>query len=372
MRILVFSWRDPKHPLAGGAEQVMHEHMRGWIAAGHSVTLFSSKFKNVPVEEAIDDIYIVRHGYQYLGVQISAFFYYLKNRKKYDLIVDQFHGLPFFTPIYIKKPKLAVIQEIAREVWFLNPLPWPLNWVIGVIGFLGEPLIFFLYKNIPFMTGSESAKADVAKFGIPKDHITVVPHGVIVKKPSPMPPKEKKMTLAFLGVLSKDKGIEDTLKCFALLNKKGNFQFWVIGRVETEGYYKKLQKLVLSLGLKNKIKFWGFVSQEKKFELLARAHLLINPSVREGWGLVNIEANSMGTPVIAYKSPGLVDSVMDGQSGIICQKNTPLGLAEKVMVLLFDNVKLQKLQRSALAWSQNFTWEKSIRKSLLLIEKVTK
>jgi len=34
MNILVFSWRDPKHPTAGGAEQVMHEHMKGWIAAG--------------------------------------------------------------------------------------------------------------------------------------------------------------------------------------------------------------------------------------------------------------------------------------------------------------------------------------------------
>jgi len=44
MNILVFSWRDPKHPLAGGAEQVMHEHMKGWVGAGHKVTLFTSHF----------------------------------------------------------------------------------------------------------------------------------------------------------------------------------------------------------------------------------------------------------------------------------------------------------------------------------------
>jgi len=112
MRILVFSWRDPKHPLAGGAEQVMHEHMKGWIKAGHKVTLFSSKMGGLPEEEEMDGVHIVRHGYQYLGVQITGFFFYLKNKDNFDFIVDQFHGLPFFTPLYVQKPKLAVIQDI--------------------------------------------------------------------------------------------------------------------------------------------------------------------------------------------------------------------------------------------------------------------
>ena len=56
MNILVFSWRDPKHPLAGGAEQSMHEHMKGWMQAGHKVTLFSSKNNNSSKEEILDAI----------------------------------------------------------------------------------------------------------------------------------------------------------------------------------------------------------------------------------------------------------------------------------------------------------------------------
>ena len=69
------SWRDPKHPQAGGAEQVMHEHMKGWIEAGHEVTLFSSKIHGQPKREELDGIKIVRSGHQYLGVQISGFIY---------------------------------------------------------------------------------------------------------------------------------------------------------------------------------------------------------------------------------------------------------------------------------------------------------
>lgn len=373
MRILVFSWRDPKHPTAGGAEQVMHEHMKGWIEAGHKVTLFSSRVKGLPNKETLDGVEVVRKGDQYLGVKIAAFLFWLKNKENYDFVVDQFHGIPFFTPLYIKKPKLAVLQEVAGKVWFLNELPFPLNIFVGLLGYLFEPVIFLFYRKVLFMVGSNSARIDLVKMGIPVKNITVVPHGIIVYTPKPFPKKEKIKTIVFLGALAKDKGIEDALKVFSFLAKKGNlpagrqeYQFWVIGRGSPE-YKDYLMSVCGKLGIVNKVKFWGFVDQEKKFELLARAHVLINPSIREGWGLVNIEANSMGTPVVAYKSPGLIDSVKDGQSGIICKMNTPESMAEEVLNLLNDNQLYIKLQKGAAVWSKNFSWEKSRKLSLDLI-----
>src|SRR3989344_6710332 len=139
MNILIFSWRDIKHPLAGGAEQVMHEHAKGWIKAGHTITHFSSRFHSSKRNEEIDGVKFIRSGYQYLGVQVAGFLFYIKNRNKFDLVVDEFHGVPFFTPLYVRVKKLAVVQEIAREVWFLNPLQWPVNWLIGIIGYITEP-----------------------------------------------------------------------------------------------------------------------------------------------------------------------------------------------------------------------------------------
>jgi len=371
MKILVFSWRDPEHPLAGGAEQVMHEHMKGWIKVGHEVTLFSSRFPGSSNIELIDGVKIVRGGYQYLGVQIKGFVYYLKNRDNVDFLVDQFHGLPFFTPLYSKKPKIAVIQETARGVWLLNPLPRPLNWIIGLIGYLGEPIIFLFYKNTKFITGSGSALEDVVKMGIPRKNITIVPHGVLTFKPSPLPQKEKKKTITFLGVLSKDKGIENALQCFSILNNKGDYQYWVIGKPETEGYKRRIRELVKKLQLENKVDFWGFVDQNKKFELLAKSHVLVNPSSREGWGLVNIEANSVGTPVVAYRSQGLVDSVKVGISGEITKTNEPAALSEGVLDII-NRHNYSKISKSAIKWSKNFSWEKSSKASLELIEDIIK
>lgn len=365
MNILVFSWRDPKHPLAGGAEQVMHEHMKGWVNAGHSVTLFASHFKGGSKEENIDGVTLIRRGTQLLGVQILGFFYYLLGKHpKFDLVVDQFHGIPFFTPFYVRCKKIAVLQEVAKEVWLMNDLPKPLNLIIGSIGYFLEPFIFLFYTNIPFITGSDSAKLDLITFGIPEKKISVVPHGVLLSLPKTLPAKEKMPTLIYLGALTKDKGIEDAIKAISLLP---NITLWAVG-IGSKENMTKWNSLVRKLNLGNRVKFFGFVDQARKFELLSKAHLLINPSVREGWGLVNIEANSVGTPVVAYKSAGLVDSVKDGVSGVFCEENNPKEMAKEVDKILADQDKYKLLSKSSKDWSKNFTWEKSRKKSLELLE----
>ncbi|MFC1625144.1 glycosyltransferase family 4 protein [Patescibacteria group bacterium] len=369
MNILVLSWRDPKHPLTGGAEQVMHEHMKGWVSAGHKVTLFSSRFKGCKDTEVLDGITILRKGDQYIGVKIKAFFYWLKNKDKFNLVVDQFHGIPFFTPLYIKKPKLAVLQEVAREVWFLNELPIPLNWIVGLIGFLFEPLIFLFYKKVPFMVGSKSAKEDLIKMRISIKNITIVPHGVLTKKFKKFPPKEKTKTIVFLGALTKDKGVIDALKVFSILDKKGKYNFWVIGRGSPE-YKMYLLTLCERFEIINKVKFWNYVNDEKKFELLSRAHILINPSAREGWGLVNIEANSMGVPVVSYKSSGLIDSVKEDVSGVFCKKNNPEELAKSIIGILESDKKYSKMSKSSKTWADVFNWSNSRNLSNKLLKKI--
>lgn len=369
MRILVFSWRDPKHKLAGGAEQVMHEHMKGWVNAGHKVTLFSSRLEGLPATEDKDGIQIIRNGYQYLGVQIAGFFYYLRHRKEINFVVDQFHGIPFFTPLYVIKPKLAVLQEVTKEVWFKNPLKFPLNLIIGILGYISEPLVFLFYKNTNFMVGSNSAKEDLIKFGIRKNNITIIPHGVILPKIIPNHKITIPKLITYFGPLTADKGIMDAITTFNILNKRGDYSFCIIGRPETNSYYKKVMKTVEQFGLLDKIEFYKRPTDSEKFEILSKSYLFINPSIREGWGLVNIEANVVGTPVIAYPSQGLVDSVCDNLSGVITKNSTPDHLAMEIEKLVKDKARYQKLSTGAKQWASNFSWDKSRNESLRLFKK---
>lgn len=368
-RILILGWRDPKNPLAGGAEQVVHEHAKFWVKKGFQVVLFSSRFYKCSSREILDDVLILRSGNPYIGVRIAAYIYYRKNSDYFDLVIDQFHGFPFFTPFYVKKPIIALIQEVAKEVWFLNHLSIPFNWIIGFLGYTLEPLIFKFYSNIQFMTGSKSAKTEVSEYGVNKKDIMVIPHGVILNNTKENFKKNKKFTIAFLGVLTKDKGIEDAIKCFSILNTKGDFQFWIIGKADKK-YQLVLLGLIKKLKLDQKIKLWGFVTQEKKFELLQKAHLLVNPSVREGWGLVNVEANAVGTPVIAYRSAGIIDSVKNHLTGLLCNENTPENLADKIFFLLEKKKLYIRMQKNAKNWAKTFDWNKSVKLSFDLINKV--
>ncbi len=369
MNILILSWRGPKHPHEGGAEIVTHEHAKYWVKNGHQVTLFTSSFDGALPEEDIDGIHIVRRGKQAFGVQIAAFFWYLRySEEPFNLVIDHFHGIPFFSPLYVRVSKIAFIHEIARNVWLHNPWKGPFHYLPSIIGKFGEPFVFkFFYKNIPFVTVSSSTKADLVKYGIDSDQITVIHNGVITQKVSVS--KNKAFTVMFLGALAKDKGVEDAIASFELIAKRiPEAQFWVVGK-GTPKYVEILTQMAKRSGIEAQVKFFGFVSEKRKFELLKKAHVLINSSVHEGWGLVNIEANSQGTPVVGYRVSGMVDSVTDGKTGLLVDYGDITALSRAVCEL-HDNRDLYKsLAKEAQKWSEQYTWDDSCKKSLTFIEK---
>lgn len=371
MNILIFSWRGPYHPNAGGAEVSTHEHAKRWIKKGYAVTLFTSYYEGAKKEEQIDGISIKRRGGQFLGVHWEAFKWYIFNsHPKFDLVIDQFHGIPFFTPLYVKAKKLAFIHEVTKEVWRFNQFRFPVNYLVAVIGFLVEPLIFRFYQQIPFMTVSESTQKDLAAWGIPKENISVIHNGVTVPKIA-LPEKQILKTVTFLGALARDKGVKQALKVFSILQKqyKRNIQFWIIGKADP-AYLKSLKEYAKKLNLK-KMKFWGYVSEKKKFQLLAQSHVLLNPSVREGWGLVVIEAARVGTPTVAPDVAGLKDSIKDGETGVLSKKNDENNLASEIVSLLSDKKRYNRISHSAVVWSQNFSWDKASRMSMDLIKRIT-
>lgn len=371
MNIVIFSWRGPGHPNAGGAEVVTQIHGQAWAQAGHKVTLFTSTFPSAKEYESIKGISVIRRGSQVLGVKLQALLWYLSNSQKVDLVVDEFHGIPFFTPLFVKTKKLAFIHEVAKEVWRLNPWPKPFNLLPSIIGTALEPFIFkFFYKDISFLTVSESTKKDLVSYGISKDNITIIKNGVnISQAPKKLSPKAKKKTVMFLGAISQDKGIEDAVEVFSLINEiTDNCQFWIVGKASLEMEKHVIKKLE-TLGIKQNTKYFGFVSDKKKFELLGKAHVLVNPSVREGWGLVNIEANAVGTPVVGYNVAGLRDSVVDEKTGYLVEFKDTKKLAMSILKLLNDNKLYNRMSENSKIWAKKFSWEKSTKASLALIEK---
>ncbi len=367
MKILIMSWRGPQHPRSGGAEIVNHEHAKSWVEAGHEVILFTSYFKGGKQVDNIDGINIIRRGNDLtFSVVWKAFLWYLfENNKKFDLVVDHFHGWPFFTPFYIRSRKVAFIHEVARNVWKFNPYSFPLNKIAEYIGYIFEPsIIFVLYFFTHFITVSESTKKSLMNWGVSRKNISVVQNGVFVPHEKESKEKNKTTTLMYLGALTEDKGIKDALEVFRILSKERfKFNFWIVGKGDKD-YIKFLKNS--SQDIKG-LKFWGFVDQRRKFDLLSKAHVLVNPSKLEGWGLVVIEAAAMGTPTVGYKVPGLIDSVKQNVTGILTEESAQK-MAEAVQRLLNDKIRYEYMRKECIAWSKKFKWEKSTKKSLHIIE----
>src|SRR6202012_1712530 len=80
-------------------------------------------------------------------------------------------------------------------------------------------------------------------------------------------------------------------------------------------------------GLEQTVSMPGKVTEQTKSDLLSRAWLTVAPSLGEGWGLTVLEANTLGTPTLAYDVPGLRDTVRHGETGWLVTPGKAFGAA---------------------------------------------
>lgn len=372
MRILILNWRDIKNPSSGGAEVLTHEMAKRWVSWGHQVTQISSSFPKSKPEELVDGVRIIRRGnpdtrHLFTSIHFLAFLYYLREAQgKFDVVIDEVHGIPFFTPWYVKEKKIVLICEVAGDLWQKT-----FGQIDGVIGFLIEKFyLHYLYRNISFLTISQSTKKDLIIHGVKEKYITVLPMGITLPDRWPVHKKEQSPTLLFVGRLIKTKGIEDVIMAFQKVYKKlPKARLWIVGR-GSEQYENYLKERMKDLGIYKYATFFGFVSESEKFSLMRRAHILLHSSLREGFGLTIPEAGIVQTPVIGYNSSGLRDIIKHNKNGILLTNNTFQALAKETLSLLSNRTKYKRLSKNAFAMAQQYNWDKTANAALEIMQKV--
>jgi glycosyltransferase involved in cell wall biosynthesis len=344
MKILIFSWRDIKNPRAGGSEFYFHELAKGWVKKGNNVTMICGGWKGCTKKDRIDGINIIRSGNS-ATLYLIAPFVYFNLKEKPDIVIDVENGIPFFTPIFSKTKNVLHIHHVHKDVWFKE-----FKFPISFIGYLIETKILpFFYKKSKVITISDSSKKEIEHERLGRV-IGIVNPGIDFpdfKRFS----KEKKPTLLFLNRIKKYKGLKVLLDSAIILRDK-KIKIWVAG---TGDYLDEMKKYAHENGLANVI-FLGRVDENKKRELMQKAWAFINPSFKEGWGIVNIESNYFGTPVIGSNVSGIKDSVIDGKTGLLFEYGNSQDLSEKIMKLI-NNEKLRiRMQKNAVKWARKFDW----------------
>jgi len=331
----------------GGAEVFTHEVAKHWVNLGHEVTLFTSEFPSCRREEVLDGVRVMRAGGRF-GVYRKAKRYYREHFSKegYDVVIDEINTRPFFAPKFVKggEKVVALIHQLAREYWFYET-PFPLSY-IGY--YFLENWWLRNYVDVPTVTVSESTKQDLLKLGF--KGVSVVSEGLNFKPLSEVPKKEEQPIVVFVGRLRRAKRPDHAVRAFRIVREKvPDAELWVLG----EGSFRKDLERMAGDG----VRFFGSVDDADRREWVGRSWVLVNPSVREGWGLNVVEANAFGVPCVAYDVAGLRDSVKNGETGLLAEAGNIEDLAEKVVMVLTDNLLREELSQNALDYSRRSSWD---------------
>src|SRR5262249_43785087 len=151
--------------------------------------------------------------------------------------------------------------------------------------------------------------------------------------PAP-PPRAAVPTLVHLGRLMRYKSADVAVRAFARVHAElASARLVMAGDGPERG---RLERLASKLGVRTSAEFRGFVAHADKVDRLGRSHVAFNASPKEGWGLTVVEANACGVPVVASRRPGLVDSVRDGETGVLVPYSDAAAFAAAALALLRD------------------------------------
>jgi glycosyltransferase involved in cell wall biosynthesis len=363
VRILVLNWQDYENPQAGGAELHLREIFTRLVARGHSVDLLCSSWEGAPRRANLDGIEAYRIGnrstYPFL---VRRYFDRNLRANNYDVVIEDLNKVPLYTPMW-GVPKLVALVHHLFGATVFREAPAPLAAAV----WLSERPLGALYRKVPFEAVSVSTADDLVQRGIPRHAIRVIYNGVDSSRFTPNPvERAEKPLFVYLGRLKKYKRVDVVIRAFGELNVP-EATLEIAG---TGDYRAQLEGLVNSLGLSERVNFLGFISEEAKVHLLRRAWASTLASPKEGWGISNLEAAACATPVIAANSPGIRESIIDGETGFLVPPDDAGAMAAAMRGIVESRDLVDVLGAAGRRFAQNFTWERAANDTLSHLEEV--
>lgn len=349
--IHVFAFRDRDHPEAGGSEEHAYWVCRHLAASGFDVVLHTGAVPGLPREVERDGFRVVRRGGR-LGVFATSVLDEWRGRLgPCDGIIEIFHGVPFFAPLWSRKPQVGMVHHVHLGTWHML-LPGPLGRVGEAVERYAVPLV---YRRRRMVTAAASARDEIVEhYRADPALIDIVPHG-IAPRFQPGGEREDTPLVVAVGRLMPQKGFDDLLPVLVDVRRRvPEMQAVIVG----DGPHRdRLVARAASLGATDWLRFAGRVSDDELVGWYRRAWVAVSASRREGFGLTLTEAAACGTPVVATRIAGHVDAVAQGTSGLLADDHD--SLVESITAVLTDDELRGKLSAGALAHAQRFTWDRA-------------
>jgi phosphatidylinositol alpha-1,6-mannosyltransferase len=220
----------------------------------------------------------------------------------------------------------------------------------------------------------------VIDLGIEKNRIQVITNGVDPERFKPVTTYKSgdgQKTLLTVARLDLHKGHDRVLEALAILKEEGfRPHYNIVGEGEEE---TRLRRLAQNLGLESQVTFTGFIPDNQLPDIYAESDIFIMPSreipgradLVEGFGISLLEASASGLPVVAGRSGGVADAVLDGETGVLVDPDDPQSIAHALKLLLKDNEFARQLGKKGRQWSETqMSWERAAERLLNAVERL--
>lgn len=363
MRILILNWRDRHHPEAGGAEKYITVVAEGLAAAGHEVVFRTALYPGALPDEMVNGVRYVRRGGKYtiypraLLSQVD-----IRRRRRSDVVIDVQNGMPYLSPLVRQRPTVNLVHHVHREQWpvLFSPRLAAAGW------WLESRISPSVYRSTTHVAVSRATQDELHTLGVPLDLIHIIHNGtddaVETWERSPRP------LVTVLGRLVPQKRVEIAIDAVAEISRDvPDIHLRILG----SGWWEPvLREYAARSAIADRVSFHGHVSEEEKHRHLAESWVLALPSLKEGWGLVIVEAGMHGTPTVAFRhAGGTKDAIVDGETGLLAGDGTP-SFTSALRSVLNDDTLRHRLSRNAARWVRQYRWEESISRWETLLQDI--
>ena len=186
-------------------------------------------------------------------------------------------------------------------------------------------------------------------------------------------PLKEKIILG-VGALKPRKGYHISIPAIAKIRGKySDFKYYIIGDQSDKNYFKQLKNLVKKNSLKEKVIFLEKISDEDLVNLYHRADLFLLTPVNinsnfEGFGLVYLEANACGKPVIGTYDCGAEEAIIDGFNGLLVPQNDIKKTSQAILNILDNSRLAEELSQNGLKQAQKMDWSNIVGQYIQIYE----
>ena len=346
--VLLVNWRDTGHPEGGGSERYVERMAEGLARRGYRVQIQCAGYPGAGGGEWRDGVRYRRRGNKFTVYPHALL---AIRRAEADLIVDVQNGMPFFSRLVARCPVLVLVHHVHREQWISA-----LGRTFGRLGWLLESKVApWLYRKCRYVTVSEITRGELADLGVSRERSTVVANGLDAP-PRCAGPRAAEPTLVVVSRLVPHKRIEHAIDALArLLPEVAGLRLEIVGHGP---WHEQLRRHAEARGVADRVVMHGWVDEREKHEILARSWLHLCPSVKEGWGIVIMEAAAHGVPSIAYRDAGgVAESIVDGETGLLA--NDFEDFVSRVRGLLADQDGRVRMGAVGMVRAGSYSWERS-------------